>query len=46
VHTSAGAVDGFEGLALIDACVHLIREDERIAAGQVTLTGALLTRRA
>jgi len=23
------------------ACVHLIREDERIGAGQVTLTGAL-----
>ena len=28
----------FSHLALINACVHLIREDERIAAGQVTQT--------
>jgi hypothetical protein len=27
----------FSHLALINACVHLIREDERVAAGQVTL---------
>jgi hypothetical protein len=30
----------FSHLALINACVHLIREDGRIAAGQVTRTGA------
>ena len=30
----------FSNLALINACVHLIREGERIAAGQVTLTDA------
>ena len=30
----------FSHLALINAFVHLIREDERVAAGQVTLTDA------
>jgi hypothetical protein len=30
----------FSHLAFINACVHLIREDERVAAGQVTLTDA------
>jgi hypothetical protein len=30
----------FWHLALTNACVHLIREDERIAAGSVTLTDA------
>ena len=30
----------FSHLALINACVHLIREGERVAAGQVTRTDA------